>query len=169
MFIAKMIAQAALSCVACLLSSRQRQSCSMSCLIHCADDEQQCAKQSHLSAVALTFTTAVQRSQERHRVFGQFLQLGNSTALDSADATANSSSSSSGDTTNGSSSSSSSSVKKKVATFGQPSGTGLGLSLCLRFVQRMNGHIWATNLPPRCVSSTTLHFTITRFCVCSKR
>jgi light-regulated signal transduction histidine kinase (bacteriophytochrome) len=86
-------------------------------------------------------------------VFGQFLQLGNSTAQDSTEAAVDSSStdttssSSSGDTSTSGSSSSSS--KKKVATVGQPSGTGLGLSLCLRFVQRMNGHIWATNLPPR--------------------
>ena len=28
---------------------------------------------------------------------------------------------------------------------GQPSGTGLGLNLCLKFVQRMNGNIWADN------------------------
>jgi len=27
----------------------------------------------------------------------------------------------------------------------QPTGTGLGLNLCLKFVRRMNGHIWAQN------------------------
>jgi signal transduction histidine kinase/FixJ family two-component response regulator len=30
-------------------------------------------------------------------------------------------------------------------TVGQPSGTGLGLNLCLKFIQRMNGNIWVTN------------------------
>jgi hypothetical protein len=30
-------------------------------------------------------------------------------------------------------------------SIGQPSGSGLGLSLCLSFVQRMGGHIWANN------------------------
>lgn len=32
---------------------------------------------------------------------------------------------------------------------GQPSGTGLGLSLCAEFVSRMEGQIWAQNIPPK--------------------
>ncbi|KAG5177918.1 hypothetical protein JKP88DRAFT_264866 [Tribonema minus] len=59
---------------------------------------------------------------ERHRVFGQFLQLGNSGAAALRGGAG--------------------------GGVGQPSGTGLGLSLCLRFVRRMRGHIWADNLAP---------------------
>lgn len=35
--------------------------------------------------------------------------------------------------------------RKNAAQVGQPSGTGLGLNLCDKFVNRMNGRIWANN------------------------
>jgi len=35
--------------------------------------------------------------------------------------------------------------KLGAETAGQPQGTGLGLNLCLTFVQLMNGYIWASN------------------------
>jgi len=36
---------------------------------------------------------------------------------------------------------------KKAIGVGQPSGTGLGLNLCLKFIQRMKGNIWVSNNP----------------------
>jgi signal transduction histidine kinase len=41
---------------------------------------------------------------------------------------------------------------------GQPSGTGLGLNLCMKFVHRMNGRIWVTNNPEKgCSFSFYVH------------
>jgi len=36
-------------------------------------------------------------------------------------------------------------IQRRPSSVGQPAGTGLGLNLCLRFVQLMNGNIWVHN------------------------
>jgi signal transduction histidine kinase len=92
---------------------------------------------------------------EAHKLFSAFSQLDNqedcsshssSTTSSSSTATASSSSSSSARDSSNYSSHTSSSHSSHKHSVGQPSGTGLGLSLCVSFMHRMGGHMWADNV-----------------------